>query len=254
MVNVMVSLFVASGIKITMKKLIYLLSVTFLLLQSCSSGDDSNSGSSAILCKKMVEGTSVTDFTYDGNKMDRVMFNGQLVAKYYYTGDFITKHEIYRDNQLILINTYRYVNDKESTRIDVYLDGSITYRKTIYTYNSDDTVSFEEYSGTATEQNILNATGIITLLNGQVVKIEAHHGITLVTYDNKKSPWKNVTGFDKLIPTPNFVTQGNNNVVTIKYPNFPISTYYYQYNDQGYPIIMYTNSSNPPVNPVQYYY
>lgn len=225
------------------------------MLQSCSSGDDSSSGSSAILCKKMVIGTSVTEFTYDGNKMDRVMVNGQLVAKYYYTGDFITKHEIYIDNQLSLINTYRYVNDKESTRIDVHFEGSITYGlKTIYTYNSDDTVSFEEYSGTATEQNTLNSIGIITMLNGQVVKIGRSYGITLVTYDNKKSPWKNVTGFDKLIPTPDFVTQGNNNVVTIKYPNNPISNYYYQYNDQGYPIIMYTNSSNPQVNPVQYYY
>jgi hypothetical protein len=225
------------------------------MLQSCSSGDGSNSGSSAILCKKMVVGTFVFDYIYNGNKIDRSMVNGQLYEKYYYTGDLITKKEVYFDNQLRLIITYTYDNGKLATRLFVDLnpdlDPSITEaKKTIYTYNSNDTVSYEEYSGTASDQNTFSGTGIITLLNGQVIKSETPNGITLITYDDKNYPWKNVTGFDKLIASNNVVIQGNNNVITIQYPNNQINTNYYEYNDQGYPIISYTN----PSNPVQYYY
>ena len=232
-----------------MKKIIYLLIITFLMLQSCSSGDGSNNVSSTILCKKQVNGTFDFDYIYNGNKMDREMANGQLNRKYYYTGDYITKTEGYSDNQLRWITTYTYVNGKLATRLFVDLnpdpDPSITSGlKTIYTYISNDTISYENYSGTATEQDTLISMGEITLLNGQVVQNEGPDGITIATYDNKNSPFKNVTGFDKLNPSNNVVIQGNNNVSTIQYPNNQIVTYYYQYNEQGYPISSYIIGSS----------
>lgn len=243
-----------------MKKTLFLLSISFLMLQSCSSGDGSNNGSSTILCKKQVNGTFVLDYIYNGNKMDREMANGQLNRKYYYTGDYITKTEGYSDNQLRWITTYTYVNGKLATRLFVDLnpdpDPSITSGlKTIYTYISNDTISYENYSGTATEQDTLISMGEITLLNGQVVQNEGPDGITIATYDNKNSPFKNVTGFDKLNPSNNVVIQGNNNVSTIQYPNNQIVTYYYQYNEQGYPISSYIiGSSGSSSNTTNYFY
>lgn len=243
-----------------MKKIIYLLSITFLLLQSCSSGDGSNSGSSTILCKKQVNGTFVLDYIYNGNKMDRIMANGQLNTKYYYTGNLITKNEGYIDNKLRWITTYTYENGKLSTRLFVDLnpdpDPSITSGlKTIYTYNSNDIISYEQYFGSATEQNTYDSTGIITLLNGQVVQNEGPNGITLVTYDNKNSPFKNVTGFDKLMPAFLYGAYQINNPITIEYYNNSSTTFYYQYNEQGYPISWYAiNSSGSSSNSTQYFY
>ena len=243
-----------------MKKIFLLLSFTTLMLQSCSSEDGSNNDSSTILCKKQVNGTFVLDYIYNGNKMDRIMANGQLNTKYYYTGNLITKNEGYIDNQLRWITTYTYENGKLASRLFVDLnpdpDPSITSGlKTIYTYISNDTISYENYSGTATEQDTLISMGEITLLNGQVVQNEGPDGITIATYDNKNSPFKNVTGFDKLNPSNNVVIQGNNNVSTIQYPNNQIVTYYYQYNEQGYPISSYIiGSSGSSSNTTQYFY
>ena len=95
-----------------MKKLIYLLSVTFLLLQSCSSGEDSSSGSSVILCKKMGPGNFTIDYVYNGNKIEKTMINDQILRKYYYTGNLISKVEDYIDNQVRVISTFTYNNNQ----------------------------------------------------------------------------------------------------------------------------------------------
>lgn len=244
-----------------MKKILYLLSFSFLILQSCSSGDGSNNDSSAILCKKQVNGSLVFDYIYNGNKMDRVIVNGQLNRKYYYNGDYITKIEEYNDNQLRWITTYTYDNGKLATRLFIDLnpepDSNITSGiKTFYTYISDDIISYENYFGTATDQDTFSSMGKITLLNGQVIQNEGTDGITLVTYDNKNSPFKNVTGFDKLNPSNNVVIQGNNNVITIQRPNNQIITYYYQFNEQGYPLTSNyaIGTSGSSSNTIQYFY
>jgi hypothetical protein len=243
-----------------MKKLIYLLGITLLLLQSCSSGDDSSICSSAILCKKQVNGTFVFDYIYNGNKIERSMANGKLNRKYYYTGDMITKIEEYNNNQLRWITTFTYDNGMLATRLFVDLnpdaDPNITSGdKTIYSYNSNNTISYDEFDGTATEQSKFSSTGIITLLNGQVVKNEAAYGTTLVTYDNKNSPFKNVTGFDKLMPAFLYGVYQINNPITIKYYDNIINTFYYEYNEQGYPISWYAiNSSGSSTNSTQYFY
>lgn len=245
-----------------MKKLICLISVTLILLQSCSSGDDSSSVSTSILCKKEVNGTFVFDYIYNGNKIERSLANGKLNRKYYYTGDMITKIEEYNDNQLRWITTFTYDNGMLATRLFVDLnpdaDPNITSGdKTIYSYNSNNTISYDEYVGTATEQSKYSSTGIITLLNGQVVKNEAAYGTTLVTYDNKNSPFKNITGFDKLMPSYNVVILGSNNPITIKYYDNIINTFYYQYNEQGYPISVYgisSSGSSSISHPTKYFY
>jgi hypothetical protein len=188
------------------------------------------------------------------------MANGKLYRKYYYTGDLITKIEDYTDNQLRLITTFTYDNGMLATRLSLFLnqDPYLTSGiKTIYSYKSNNIISYDEYVGTATEQIKFSSTGIITLLNGQVVKNEADYGTTLVTYDDKNSPFKNITGFDKLMPSYNVAILGNSNPITIKYYNNIINTFYYQYNEQGYPISVYgidSSGSSSISHPTQYFY
>ena len=139
-----------------MKELIYILSVTILMLQSCSSGDSSSSGSSSILCKKQVNGTFVFDYIYNGNKMDRIIVNGQLNTKYYYTGDLITKVEDIIDNQVRVISTFTYNNNQLISHLIIFYPypadpfEPIYAQKTDFTHNSNNTISYEIYSGTPT--------------------------------------------------------------------------------------------------------
>ena len=228
-----------------MKKLIYLLSVTFLLLQSCSSGEDSSSGSSVILCKKMGPGNFTIDYVYNGNKIEKTMINDQILRKYYYTGNLISKVEDYIDNQLRVISTFTYNNNQLISHLIIdYPDPAdpfepIYAQKTDFTHNSNNTISYEIYSGTPTEQSKLQTNGTITNY----------------TYDNKNSPFKNVLGVDKIIPYP--FTQCDfdskkHNLISKNSSDGSSWSLNYQYNNQDYPISsVYDNTS---VSPRQYFY
>ena len=247
-----------------MKKLIYLLSVTFLMLQSCSSGEDSSSGSSAILCKKMVLGNFAIDYVYNGNKIEKTMNNDQILRKYYYNGNLISKVEDYIDNQLRMISTYTYNNNNQliSHLSILYLDPAdpfkpIYTRKTDFTHNSNNTIYYEIYSGTPTEQSTLEKNGTITLINGEIGTVENNSGtITNYTYDKKNSPFKNVLGVDKIIPYPfticdfdskkfNLISKTSNDGSA----SFSLS---YQYNNLDYPISKVIDNVSSSL--VQYYY
>ena len=245
-----------------MKKLIYLLSVTFLLLQSCSSGEDSSSGSSVILCKKMGPGNFTIDYVYNGNKIEKTMINDQILRKYYYTGNLISKVEDYIDNQVRVISTFTYNNNQLISHLIIFYPypadpfEPIYAQKTDFTHNSNNTISYEIYSGTPTEQSTLVNNGTITLINGEIGTVENNSGtITNYTYDNKNSPFKNVLGVDKIIPYP--FTQCDfdskkHNLISKNSSDGSSWSLNYQYNNQDYPSSsVYDNTS---VSPRQYFY
>ena len=59
-----------------MKKTIYLLSITFLMLQACSTGVEENSSSQGGLLKKVLgaDGT-FCNYSYTGNKLLKLTWN-----------------------------------------------------------------------------------------------------------------------------------------------------------------------------------
>ncbi len=232
------------------------------MLQSCSSGTDSNNDSSNILCKKQVLGTFVFDYIYNGNKIERTIANGQLAKRYYYTGDLITKIEDYIDNQLRITTTLTYNNNQLITQLTIiYPDPATPYEpqsglKTNYTYNLNNTISFVKYSGTPSVQNIIQSTGLITLINGEINTVQENNsGTKTHTYDKQNSPFKNVLGANKLIPypfTPCDFSSREHNLISITSPNINL-TYSYQYNNQGYPISRIQNSGNNAIVSKYYY-
>ncbi|MFN3753985.1 hypothetical protein [Flavobacterium sp.] len=84
-----------------MKKIFCFISFSLLFLTSCSSDSDSETSSSDLLLKQIVEGDvvfggSVSNFTYDGNKLVEIKRNidSEVYSDIYtYTGDVITKIE-----------------------------------------------------------------------------------------------------------------------------------------------------------------
>jgi hypothetical protein len=220
-----------------MKKIIYLFSITFLILQSCSSEDSSdNSNNNEVVLIKRLESSNNTEieyYKYNETKLNYVSTgdeNGQIWRKQFtYSGDLITKTEWYENNQPTgEKNTYAYSNNKLS-EVRVYSPGAILEYKENYSHNSDGSIDVIKtgYNG--------NSGGFVKIFidsNNNIIKKEYLGGnIQLFEYDNKNNPHKNITGVDKLIGREGISVGGNNNLISRENKIFN-----YQYNNQNYPI------------------
>lgn len=79
-----------------MKRLIYLLSISFLMFQSCSTNESTNVSVpyEGVLIKKIVASNGfIQDFTYNGNKLSKIEDNKGAIQQFTYKGDFISKIE-----------------------------------------------------------------------------------------------------------------------------------------------------------------
>lgn len=185
-----------------MKKLLYLFSASLLVLISCSKGDESKDTTSEnlILPKKIaVVFQNESILTYNGNKIVQSV-SGTYKTVYTYTGDLITKQEKFAGNDIDYKAEYSYENDKLKRSL---IGGQAFKRKKVYTHNSDGTVDYKYYNidvTTGAETLSLGDSGKLTILNGNIVKIE--EGTTFVStieYDSKNNVTKNILGFDKLM-------------------------------------------------------
>ena len=91
-----------------MKKLLCLLSASFLVLMGCSKDDatSENPDSSTVLLKKIIDTDSdgietTAEYTYEGNKLIEVSYSDGNIEKSTYTGDLITKVEFFEEEVLI---------------------------------------------------------------------------------------------------------------------------------------------------------
>lgn len=244
-------------IKINMKKITLLLSIsTIIFFASCSNSDDASSTTN-VLVKKIIETDTdnttltTTDVVYDGNKLVNVITlrdNYRQETKFTYTRNLITKTEEFFNNQLIVTNIYEY-NSNDQLILYKSTDTRSDYvTKKEYTYNPNGTILFKEYRGFVPNENELTDTGTIYFLNDEISRIDIlsreTNSTTTVTseYDNKNSLYKNIIGFDKI----RIVNGGeikhnlikrvkinqsfpeNNNTISIEYNynanNYPISS------------------------------
>lgn len=252
-----------------MKKLIYLLCVTFLILQSCSSGDSSSnventSTSTSILCKKTItnnpDGEYISTFTYDGNKIVKkeVSLNNIFISKdvYTYNGSLIVKKETFnKNNQLIYNNIFNYLSNNLLESETEYYPGYGTQRIK-YTYVNTNTISYLMLEGDVKSQNFTPyAEGTITTSNNNISGIfEYKYGTTVptanysrsFTYDVMNNPFKNVLGLNKLFfeslddrgfyGSMGFV----NNIIKQEMPNgYGKINVNFTYNSNDYPISAY---------------
>lgn len=231
-----------------MKKIVSLLSFTFLVLSSCSSDNDESSNlSNPILVKEIevtYEGkTFIQKNTYDGNKIKNTTSQTGLIVNYTYTGDVITKKEdIDVQKGVSSVSEYTYKDGKvisvlNSVILDYYLKPVYeNLRK--YTYNEDGTVSYQVYkvnSVTGAEEEKDDISGKLTLKNGNIVRDDFTNVTFIFEYDNKNNVYKNILGYNLLME----VDSGLNNLVKsfsiyndkASDPNINL----YEYNSEGYP-------------------
>lgn len=232
-----------------MKKLICLFGLSALLLTSCSSSDSSSSTTdeSDVLVTRTVEtyandGSVVTtNYTYNGKKAVQSTDSDGYYDKFIYTGDLLTRVEYYNfDDELEQTETFTY---NSSGQVITYVRSEpiddLGVRET-YVYNSNGTVSTTSYIGNATSQTTAAETGIIHISGGEVTMTELSSGeMHMYTYDTKNNPFKNVTGFDKILFVEGESTGGfNHNIVTDTYTGFgtEVVNSVYTYNAMNYPL------------------
>jgi len=262
-----------------MKKIFYLLSITFLLLQSCSSGDspdspgspDNPNPSGGTLLKKIVCSNGlVFNYTYNGNKLSKIAGENGENSGYYkftYTGDLITKYEIannydekamfkvfnYENNDIKQIKNYSWTGVLEDVDDLIYNnDGTITVTKTDSGSGIKDIHIYKEYYNS--EGNIYKTTNNY---GGGETSVDTYE------YDTKNSPFKNIIGMTNLsrfnntmsdLPYTTFIfpVRGSlNNVIKVNSDDNITASY--QFNNQGFPISA-TINENGQIYILTYYY
>jgi hypothetical protein len=252
-----------------MKKIILLLTFVSLILNSCESSDSAATppNTSGVLLKKTINtGTDVvttSTYTYNGFQLDKITSDDETdvrIAKFFYTGNLITKLEDYKNGTLVAKREYTYEEDKMIGIVAYdYTVVPTAKKRTVFDYNSIEDPNFTLFStynvNPVTDAETIGAEGhqryvnnnLGQLLNSQYPAVAGGHiedTETNYIYDGKITPTKNIIGFYKL--RDNVLATSLNNIVRrdFNYETFPggvleshLDTYTntYVYNDMGFP-------------------
>lgn len=202
---------------------------------------------------------------YAGEKLSCIVYSTGNYNKAYYTGDFITRIEFFRDNVLSATGTIAYNSSGKISSCVTYSGGN-GYR-TSYGYNSDNTVTVTEYTGDLTSQTTVTKTHKVFLENDVAVKIESYgtgenSGITYTreyTYDNKNNPMNAILGYGRLtfyeigsVVTPNNITQIVYSRSDMPETTTTVSTYVY--NSQNFPTSRIETSNGVLLTTAEFFY
>jgi hypothetical protein len=248
----------------TMKKFILIFILTILSFVSCSKSEDvvqianqtPSNTNALILCNKYITTNTVsglvttTNVTYNGNKIVETN-TGTNKQIFTYNGDLITKVETFNSNVVSRITDYVYNSDGKLVSTLKFTTGNPNKSKVVYTYNTNGTINFIESSiNISTSVETVGNSGMLTVLNSNIIKKESQtpvlngnsSGFILIyEYDNKNRPFKNVTGFSKLLDltdngqnnlTKTTSTSSNNGVTN---PSSSITLVSFTYNSDNYP-------------------
>jgi hypothetical protein len=195
-----------------------------VLISSCSSDDSSADTPTSpsidlpidvkpitVLPKKIIATTveegksgSITyTISYDGNKLKEIALSDASRMVYTYTGDLITKVELFYSGNLQSTDVYAYENGKLSSRIRTKAFNATSQEKLTFVYNANGTVTVNESRLVGKEETKSDEPMIYTFLNGNMVSSEytINDGKEILssTFDDKKSPFVNITGVKHLL-------------------------------------------------------
>jgi hypothetical protein len=171
---------------------------------SCSNNDSQDSPNSGpLLLRKTItsnsQGVIETNYNYNGNKIINATSTAGSEIKFYYTGDLITKFEIYENNVLIHTRLLNY-NSQNNLSSTIELNHTNNQGdKSTLTYNSNGTITHNMYSGDLISQTFLWGTFTATITNDEITSLvdESNNITYTATYDSKNHFMRNVLGFGK---------------------------------------------------------
>lgn len=245
-----------------MKNLLFILSLSSLILFSCSSDGDGDSPvidddnvlvtiddnnvllkSTTSINKDGSTGTIKT-YTYNDNKIDRIYTN-DTYRKYTYEGEFITKAEYFTSNDEPLgggIYSFFTYEGNNMTEVESHIlyYGNIHDNTTYhlieyfnYKYNNDGTVTLTSPDYDERADTYFFST------DGQLIRDERSIDSNITntfyyTYDNKKNPLKNIIGFGLIPPYKNIHNKIREEQINQEGVTFTYELNYI-YNSQDYP-------------------
>ncbi|KAB1231834.1 hypothetical protein [Chryseobacterium viscerum] len=210
-----------------MKKAYLLLPIFFLA--SCSSSNDDNESSnnngnnndnSPVLVTKMVADGDTSTYTYNGSKISQIKnITNSEVTLFSYSGDLITQ-QVTTGSSTSYKTNYTYDGNSRLSK-KIYVEnnlssGTVSTVETNYTYLSSNSVKITytaNFTGssairTGTKMATLNADGSLSSWT-ETASVPANTGgfhsatgsLQPIQYDTKNIPFKNITGFLKIIDT-----------------------------------------------------
>ncbi|PTT34643.1 hypothetical protein DBR28_13390 [Chryseobacterium sp. HMWF028] len=253
-----------------MKKAYLLLPIFFLA--SCSSSNDdtesssnngNNNSSGPVLVTKMVADGDTSTFTYNGSKISQIknISTGE-VTLFGYSGDLITQ-QVTTGSSISYKTTYAYDGNSRLSK-KIYLEtnlasGGTSTVETNYSYLSANSVKITytaNFTGspavrTGTKTATLNADGSLSswtetasVPNNTGGFHSATGSLQPIEYDTKNTPFKNITGFLKIVDTED-ENGSSHNILSynnlLNYNNgtggaeWGIFKSTYEYNTSGYP-------------------
>jgi hypothetical protein len=261
-----------------MKKLIYFLSITFLILQACSTNESSDNKNSnqTILIKKIIPTDGIATpgnytyiFSYDTNKLLKIdyEYSGAYIGSsiYTYSGDFITKIEGKNLNNITSGYFTLSYSGNNISQVKYFNSNNIMTFQEDYTYRGDRTytVNIKRYD----DLGVYNYGYIEKLYldsDGNLVKYEKFNANNVVvktltyTYDTKNGIYKNILGFNFL---PRGAAKGGLPYLIGCYGNeisitgITKTSINYEYNSQNYPTSLTSyNSSGVKSGSYQFIY
>lgn len=235
-----------------MKKILCLLGAVALMLTSCSSDDKTSSEENVVLLPKTEKYTyatnpqenSIVTYSYDGNKIVSLTYNTGEKTVFTYTENLITKAvytETYEGAMRIFTTTFTYDNGKLKSSFQVGSANSLNKRRT-YTYNANGTIStVTVLINPTTQLETQDSSSTLTLdASGNIVKAEFNDLTTIIEYDTKNNPFRNVLGFTSLLDSDIFDKDFNsvNNIAKVTEKSGAViegtTTYTNSYNSDNY--------------------
>ncbi|MBK8600325.1 MAG: hypothetical protein IPN80_06970 [Flavobacterium sp.] len=165
-------------------------------------------GSTNFLVKKSIKTDannviSSTEYYYSGNKLNYTLDSDGTRTNYLYNENLLAQVNVFSGGTLKEKLTYEY---DSSARLVKFVKVNIITRlgeKTSFTFNSDGTISYQNYSGTNLAQEELGTSGTISssscienTVNPDTSELQVLS--SEFSFDTKNNPFKNVIGIDKV--------------------------------------------------------
>lgn len=248
----------------------FFLIVIVALLYSCTNDKDIKGKIFVKMIETTIDNISETSvFKYYENQLISSE-NSKQKIEYSYVNGLITRIVSYnKGNQLSTVVDYSYVNGKltQVTSSENY----VIY----YKFNTDGTILYEKYNGSAKIEGNKIHHGVLYFKNKNLVKNEFVLDVTegskqvsskiTYDYDQYNNPYKSILGFSKLLDQGANISV-NNVVMTIventvvdgdkSTSSAKMYTASYKYDADNYPIEQVSHSSmnNPNYSKIQYLY
>ncbi len=164
----------------------------------------------AVLVRRIVNsypGAGIADqtavYTYEGNKITKEVYTDsdglvETTLYVYNVDNLITKIESTDIDGLVFRETFAYEENKlvAYVAIDFWEETGV---KETYEHNTGGSITVSRFTGDMTSQIEPDGTSTIQFTDGEVSSISFSTGVVKsYLYDNKKNPFKNVLGFDKI--------------------------------------------------------